>query len=98
LKGNATDRVSVEIRTFEIINILGLHARPAAKLVEVAKRYKAKIYFERDGREVNGRSLLGILTLACPKGSRIAIRAEGIDAREAVEDLGRLIAEKFGEE
>ena len=98
MKGNATGSVSVEIKTFEIINKLGLHARPAAKLVEVAKRYKAKIYFERDGREVNGRSLLGILTLACPKGSHITIRTEGIDAHEALEDLGSLIAEKFGED
>ena len=90
--------MSVEIKTFEIINKLGLHARPAAKLVEIAKRYKANVYFERDGREVNGRSLLGILTLACPQGSRITIRAEGMDAREALESLGRLIADKFGED
>lgn len=88
----------VIIRTFEIINKLGLHARPAAKMVEIAKKYQAQIYFERDGREVNGRSLLGILTLACPKGSRITMRAEGEDAAEALENLGRLIAEKFGEE
>jgi phosphocarrier protein len=90
--------VPVIIRTFEIINKLGLHARPAAKMVEIAKKYQAQIYFERDGREVNGRSLLGILTLACPKGSRITMRAEGEDAAEALENLGRLIAEKFGEE
>ncbi|MBN1381917.1 MAG: HPr family phosphocarrier protein [Deltaproteobacteria bacterium] len=88
----------VVIKSYEIINKLGLHARPAAKLVEIAKRYKANIYFERDGREVSGRSLLGILTLACPKGSWITIRAEGMDANEALENLGRLIAEKFGEE
>lgn len=88
----------VVIKTFEIINKLGLHARPAAKLVETAKRYTADIYYERDGREVNGRSLLGILTLACPKGSWITIRAAGPDAKEALESLGRLIGEKFGEE
>ncbi|MBN1662172.1 MAG: HPr family phosphocarrier protein [Deltaproteobacteria bacterium] len=90
--------MSVEIKTFEIINKLGLHARPAAKLVEISKRYRSHVYFERDGREVNGRSLLGILTLACPQGSRITIRAEGDDAHDVLESLGRLIAEKFGEE
>jgi phosphocarrier protein HPr len=90
--------VAVIIKTFEIINKLGLHARPAAKLVEIAKKYEANIYLERDGREANGRSLLGLLTLACPMGSRITISAEGVDAEEAVESLGQLIAEKFGEE
>lgn len=84
--------------SFEIANKLGLHARPAAKMVEVAKRYRSRIFFERDGREVNGRSLLGILTLACPKGSWISIRAEGEDAAEAIGELGKLIADKFGEE
>jgi len=90
--------VAVIIKTFEIINKLGLHARPAAKMVEIAKKYEANIYFERDGREANGRSLLGLLTLACPMGSRITVSAEGADAEDAVESLGRLIADKFGEE
>ncbi len=88
----------VEIRTFEIKNKLGLHARVAAKLVNVSTRFKSKIFFERDGRVVNGKSLLSILTLACPLGSRITIRAEGIDAREAIEDLEKLIEDKFGED
>jgi phosphocarrier protein HPr len=88
----------VEIKTFEIKNKLGLHARVAAKLVNVSTRFKSKIFFERDGRVVNGKSLLSILTLACPLGSRITIRAEGIDAREAMEDLRKLIEDKFGED
>jgi phosphocarrier protein len=88
----------VEIKTFEIKNKLGLHARVAAKLVNVSTRFKSKIFFERDGRVVNGKSLLSILTLACPLGSRITIRAEGIDAREAVDDLRKLIEDKFGED
>jgi phosphocarrier protein HPr len=87
----------VEIRSFKITNKLGLHARVAAKLVGVSNRYRSKIFFEKDGEVVNGKSLLGILTLACPQGSWISIRAEGPDALEAVEDLGRLIADKFGE-
>ncbi len=88
----------VEIKTFEIRNKLGLHARVAAKIVNVSARYKAKIFFERDGRVVNGKSLLSILTLACPSGSRLTVRAEGIDARDAIEDLGKLIEDKFGED
>lgn len=87
----------VETRSFKIINKLGIHARVAAKLVSVSNRYKAKIFFEKDGEVVNGKSLLGILTLACPQGSWISISAEGIDALEAIEDLGRLIENKFGE-
>jgi len=87
-----------EIKTFEIKNKLGLHARVAAKLVNVSTRYKSKIFFERDGKVVNGKSLLSILTLACPLGSRITIRAEGIDAWDAMEDLRKLIEDKFGED
>jgi phosphocarrier protein HPr len=88
----------LQIKTFEIKNKLGLHARPSAKLVGVASQYKAKVYFERDGRSVDGKSLLNILTLACPMGSLMTIRAEGSDAGEAVEALGKLIEDKFGED
>lgn len=75
-----------------------MHARVAAKLVKVATKFKSRIYFEKDGQEVNGKSLLGILTLACPKGSRLIVRAEGIDATEAMAALGQLIESKFDEE
>jgi len=75
-----------------------MHARVAAKLVKVATRFKSRIYFEKDGQEVNGKSLLGILTLACPKGSRLIVRAEGMDAPEAMAALGQLIENKFDEE
>ena len=87
----------VETRSFKITNKLGLHARVAAKLVSVSNRYKSKIFFEKDGEVVNGKSLLGILTLACPQGSWISVSAEGPDALDAIEDLGRLIESKFGE-
>ncbi len=86
------------IRSFEIRNKLGLHARAAAKLVKVCSAYLSEIFFERDGIEVNGKSLLGILNLACPKGSMISIKAEGPDADHAMVALQRLIEEKFGEE
>jgi phosphocarrier protein len=87
-----------QIKTFEIKNKLGLHARVAAKLVQVATRFKSRIYFEKDGWEVNGRSLLGILTLDCPQGGRLIVRAEGMDAIEAIAALSQLIENKFDEE
>jgi phosphocarrier protein HPr len=87
-----------QIKTFEIKNKLGLHARVAAKLVQVATKFKSRIYFEKDGWEVNGRSLLGILTLDCPQGSRLIVRAEGMDATEAIAALSQLIENKFDEE
>ena len=87
----------VKIRTFDIANRLGIHARVAAKLVETANRFQAEIFLEKDGVEVNGRSILGILTLFCPRGSRLTIRAEGADAEEAMEAFALLISEKFGE-
>ncbi len=87
----------VETKTFEITNRLGIHARVAAKLVETAHRFQAEIILEKDGVEVNGRSILEILTLYCPQGSRLTIRVEGVDAGEAVEAFARLIEEKFGE-
>lgn len=85
------------VRTFTISNELGIHARSAAMIVEVSNRYEAKICIEKNGIKVNAKSILGILTLGCPKGSRIIIRADGIDAEAAVDELGRLIENKFGE-
>jgi len=87
----------VEKRTFEITNRLGIHARVAAKLVETAQRFQSGITLEKDGVEVDGRSILGILTLNCPQGSRLTVRIEGVDAGEAIETFARLIEEKFGE-
>lgn len=75
-----------------------MHARPAAKLVGISIRYKSDIFFESNGQAVDGKSLLDILTLACPRGSMMTIKAEGADAHEAIEALGKLIEDKFGED
>lgn len=88
----------VEIKTFEIKNKLGLHARPAAKLVRISSQYKAKVFIEKDGQQVNGKSMLSVLTMACPQGSRITIRAEGRDASEVINALEKVIEDKFGED
>ena len=84
-------------RTFEITNQLGIHARVAAKLVETASRFQSEVLLEKDGVKVDGRSILGILTLFCPYGSRLTVRTEGVDADEAMEAFVRLIEDKFGE-
>lgn len=87
----------VETKTFEIKNRLGIHARVAAKLVATAGHFQSEIFLEKDGLEVNGRSILGILTLFCPQGCYLTVRAEGVDAHEAMAAFARLIEGKFGE-
>ncbi len=88
----------MEVQTFTIKNRLGLHARAAALLVKTANRFVSDILIEKDGLEVNGKSIMGILMLAAAKGTRITLKVEGKDATEALLSLGRLIENKFGEE
>lgn len=89
--------MSVE-REFDILNRLGLHARAAAQLVRLANGFSSEISVVKDGMEVNGKSIMGVLMLAAPKDTRVLIRAIGPDAEEAVAAIGELIARKFGEE
>lgn len=81
-----------------IVNERGLHARAAAKFVKCASKYHADIFIKKGDREVNGKSIMGILTLAAARGSQVAIKTEGIDAEEAIEDLATLIQSGFYEE
>ncbi len=85
-------------RSVEIVNRLGLHARPAAKFVKLAGRFKAEVLVEKDGLEVNGKSIRGVLMLAAEQGSRLRIRASGSDAEEAVAALSDLVDRGFEEE
>jgi len=89
--------VSAE-REFDILNRLGLHARAAAQLVRLANGFASEIRLEKDGMEVNGKSIMGVLMLAAPKDTKVLIRAVGLDAEEALAAIGELIARKFGEE
>ena len=91
-------RVEMEIETFTIRNRLGLHARAAALMVKTANHFDAEVTIEKDGLEVNGKSIMGILMLAASKGSRITLKAEGKDSVQAVRALGELIEKNFGEE
>lgn len=81
----------------EIVNDLGLHARAASKLVAVANKYDADVFIRREGTEVNGKSILGVLMLACPKGSVITVRSEGRQAEEAFAAVSELVGSGFGE-
>jgi phosphocarrier protein HPr len=83
--------------TFEIVNKLGLHARAATKLVQTASRFDADVELQKDGHVANGKSVMGVLLLCGHQGSRVTVTASGPDAREAVDAIGTLIADRFGE-
>lgn len=84
-------------RTFLIVNTLGLHARAAAQLVQTANRYRAEVQVLKDGAQVNGKSIMGVLTLAAAKGTQIVVSCEGEDAQAAMEALAGVIENGFGE-
>jgi phosphocarrier protein len=81
-----------------VVNRLGMHARAAAKFVHLAARYQAHVRVARDAREMDGKSIMGILLLAAGKGSVITITADGADERDAVAALAALVESGFGEE
>ncbi len=81
----------------QIQNELGLHARAATKLVQLATKYPCEITVTKDGHEVNGKSIMGVLMLVASKGTWVVLKARGDQAQEALDALGRLIDDKFGE-
>ena len=81
-----------------IVNRLGLHARPAAMFVRIASRHRAEIWVAKEGEEVNGKSIMGLMMLAAGQGSKLRIRCEGPDADKAVEELEELIKAGFNED
>jgi phosphocarrier protein HPr len=90
--------MDMDVQTFTIKNRLGLHARAAALLVKTANKFASEVTIEKDGLEVNGKSIMGILMLAASKGTKITLKVEGRDSVQALQTLGRLIENKFGEE
>jgi len=80
-----------------IQNEMGLHARSAAKIVQTSEKFESKISLCRDGEVADGKSILDILTLACPKGSVIRVEASGPDAEEAIQEITGLILRGFEE-
>ena len=81
-----------------ICNKLGLHARAAAKFVATASEFSSEIEVEKDGKRVNGKSIMGVMMLAASKGSNIQLYAEGEDADSAMEKLKALVLDRFGED
>ena len=81
-----------------IINRLGLHARPAAMFVRIASRYRSEIWVEKEGEQINGKSIMGLMMLAAGQGSKLLIRCEGPDADKAMVEIEELIQKKFNED
>jgi phosphocarrier protein len=82
----------------EIVNRLGLHARAAAKFVTMASGFEADIRLGRGERQVNGKSIMGVMMLAAGKGTQLEIVAEGDDAEQALAELQKLVEDRFGED
>jgi phosphocarrier protein HPr len=84
-------------RKVTVVNAHGIHARPAAEIVKTAALFSSNILLEKDGLEVNGKSIMGVMMLAAECGSEVIIRGDGDDADAALDALAALIAGKFGE-
>lgn len=82
----------------EVVNTLGIHARPAAQIVKAASVFDCNITVTVDGDSVNAKSIMGVMTLAACRGSIIEVTAEGSDENEAVEAIASIIRDGFGEE
>lgn len=85
-------------RNLKLSNRLGLHARAASKLVQTASGFDAHVWLEFEGRRVNAKSIMGVLLLAAPVGSELVLEADGDDEQDAVETIGKLVDNRFGEE
>jgi len=85
------------VKEVEIVNRLGLHARASAKFVTCAGSFRSQVQVERDGRKVNGKSIMGVMMLAAAQGVRITLHVQGEDETEACAALESLIADRFGE-
>jgi phosphocarrier protein HPr len=85
-------------RNIEIINKLGLHARAAAQLVQLASNFSSHIEIEKDNRRVNGKSIMGVMMLAAGKGSQITLHTDGEDEEESMNKLEELINNRFNED
>ncbi|NTU58526.1 MAG: HPr family phosphocarrier protein [Chlorobiaceae bacterium] len=85
------------VQEVTIKNNAGLHTRPAAAVVKLASKFKSEFYIEMDGSEINAKSIIGVMSLAAPKGSRMILRLEGEDEAEAARQLIEFFEQGFGE-
>lgn len=95
LSRNTVTRIA---REAEIINKLGLHARPCAKFVKLANTFRCEVWVGKDSDTVNGKSIMGLMMLAAGSGSRLMITCEGADAVQALEAIEKLVLSKFDED
>ena len=86
------------IREITVLNRLGLHARPAAMFVKICNRHKCDIWVEKDGEQVNGKSIMGLMMLAAGQGSKLRVTCEGSDAEVALVEIETLVLSRFNEE
>lgn len=86
------------MRTMEILNQYGIHARPAALFVKLASRYDADVAVEKGGNRVSGKSIMGLMTLEASRGSVITVSAEGPEAEMVLDELQALVTRKFDED
>ncbi|MEQ1663125.1 MAG: HPr family phosphocarrier protein [Thiobacillus sp.] len=82
----------------EIVNKLGLHARPSARLTQLASSFRCEVFMARNGRRINAKSIMGVMMLAAAKGSTVTIETEGVDEVAALAALTELVESGFGEE
>jgi phosphocarrier protein len=85
-------------RDFEILNQYGIHARPAAMIVKTASRFDAEVLIEKNGNQVNGKSIMGLMTLEASRGTRLRVTVRGQDAEEVLDELKALFDAKFDED
>lgn len=85
-------------KEIEVVNKLGLHARAAAKLVNLASEFDSQVWVQFNGQSVNAKSIMGLMMLAAACGSRVGLRIEGDDARAADKAITDLFANRFGED
>jgi phosphocarrier protein len=90
--------LAVATEKFKIVNELGLHARAATKLVQLASKFASDVHIEKDGQVANAKSVMGVLLLCGAKGTFVTVSAEGDDAEDSVRQIGALIANRFGED
>ena len=95
--GGKTDGPRLQ-RKIEILNQYGIHARPAAMIVKIAARFRAELFFEKDGTRVSGKSIMGLMTLEASHGSRLVAVAEGPEAEQMLDEIEQLAERKFDED
>ncbi len=85
-------------KDLEILNRLGMHARPSAQFVKTCGKFKCDVWVEKDGEQVNGKSIMGLMMLAAGLGSKLKVTCEGVDAEQALAEIEALLARRFDEE